>query len=255
MKKIKILFLTIICILFMSTAISKDVYAQRKSYDNKCIKAEKQYILQDGGLQCVSAKTKSRKGYSTVISEKLQKHIASDLKKTWDNFLPECNLAKYHISMDKIFEIVYAVLNENSNYFYVDVGYAWSGNGNSEVTHVEFSYTDTKENVREKIAAYNKAIAQAVSAIDPAWSDFEKALYLNDYLAANCYYDETYSKYSAYNALVEKTAVCQGYSLAYQALLRKVGIRCDVIGSESLNHAWNLIEINGKLYHVCDEPI
>lgn len=249
MKKIKILFLTIMCILFVSTAISKDAYTKEKSYNKICTKADKQYILQDGGLPFVSAKTKSRKGYSNVISENLQKHITSDLKKTWDNFLPECNLAKYHISMDEIFKVVYAALNENSNYFYVDVGYAWGGNDN-EVDHVEFSYTDTKENVSKKIAAYDNAVAQAVSGVDPTWSDFEKALYLNDYLAANCCYDETYSKYSAYNALVEKTAVCQGYSLAYQALLNKVGITCEVIGSDSLNHAWNLIKINGRLYHV-----
>lgn len=249
MKKIKILFLTIMCILFVGAAISKDAYAKEKSHDKICTKTERQYILQDGGLQYVSAKTKSRKGNSNVISEKLKKHIISDLKKTWDNFLPECNLAKYHISMDEIFTVIYAILNENSNYFYVDVGYAWGGN-NNEVDHVEFSYTDTKEKIKEKIAAYDKAITQAVSGVDPTWSDFEKALYLNDYLAANCHYDETYSKYTAYNALVEGTAVCQGYSLAYQALLSRVGIICEVIGSGSLNHAWNLIKINGKLYHV-----
>lgn len=233
-------------LLFSNMYMSKNAYAKETDDSIICEKADKEYILQEGGLSFPSAK--SRKGASPVISAKLQSHITSDLKKTWDNFKSECNLEKYHIPMDDVWTVVYAALNDNANYFYVKVGYAWSMN--NEVSYVEFSYNDTKENVKKKINAYESAILKAVSGVDPAWSDFEKALYLNDYLAANCYYDETYSKYSAYNALVEGTAVCQGYSLAYQALLRKVGIRCDVIGSESLNHAWNLIEINGKLYHV-----
>lgn len=233
-------------LLFSNMYMSKNTYAKEKYDSKKCIKADKQYILQEGGLSYPLVKT--RKGASSVISEKLQNHITSDLKRTWDNFLPKCDLEKYHIPMDDVWTVVFAALNENSNYFYVNVGYAWGSN--NEVTNVEFSYNDTKENVKKKINAYEAAILKAVSGVDPAWSDFEKALYLNDYLAANCHYDETYSKYSAYNALVEGTAVCQGYSLAYQALLKKVGVPCDVIGSDSLNHAWNLVKINGKLYHV-----
>lgn len=212
-------------------------------------KADNEQILQEGGVPFASFKLQRRKK-TKAISEKIQKHIESDLKKAWDNFEPKCDLSQYHISMQDIWTVIGTILNENSKYFYVELGYAWGSGVNNEVKYVELSYNDTKDNVRKKNAAYEEAIAKAVSAVNPAWSDFEKALYLNDYLATHCYYDETYSKYSAYNALVEGTAVCQGYSLAYQALLKRVGISCEVIGSSSLNHAWNFVTINGKYYHV-----
>ncbi len=49
-------------------------------------------------------------------------------------------------------------------------------------------------------------------------------------------------------------AVCEGYALCYQHLLNAVGIKAYYVsGSKegsTQGHAWNLVEINGNLYHV-----
>ena len=70
-------------------------------------------------------------------------------------------------------------------------------------------------------------------------TDLEKALALHDYLVLNCAYDwnvangysSGYSQtvFSPYGALVEENAVCQGYALAYQYLLSRVGISAGLI--------------------------
>ncbi len=59
---------------------------------------------------------------------------------------------------------------------------------------------------------------------------------------------------SAYGALINKKCVCQGYAEAYKLILDSIGIECAVIcgkirGSAEY-HAWNVIRINGKAYHV-----
>lgn len=96
-------------------------------------------------------------------------------------------------------------------------------------------------------------------------SDLKKALILHDRLALCCEYDESvnegnesYKTYTAYGAVVEGIAVCQGYAEAYDYLLEKVGIYSVLCASEALYHVWNIIEINGKLYHVdttWDDPV
>ena len=71
-------------------------------------------------------------------------------------------------------------------------------------------------------------------------SDLEKAIVLHDYLAVNCEYDyENYlankipdASYTAYGVLVNRTAVCQGYALAYKYLLNQTGIDCYMVSSE-----------------------
>ncbi|MBQ3939830.1 MAG: leucine-rich repeat protein [Oscillospiraceae bacterium] len=50
--------------------------------------------------------------------------------------------------------------------------------------------------------------------------------------------------------------VCEGYSRCYQLLMNRVGIKTYLIGSDNIKnpkdmgHAWNMIQLNGKWYHV-----
>ncbi len=92
-------------------------------------------------------------------------------------------------------------------------------------------------------------------------SDVEKALLLHDRLIANCVYDYehvdnngTYEEkpevYSGYAAIVNKLAVCGGYASAYQYLLTQVGIKCEYVNSQELDHAWNIVYIDDIPYHV-----
>lgn len=102
-------------------------------------------------------------------------------------------------------------------------------------------------------------------------SDYDKLLLAHDYITDNCayylvqknnssYYGDDFS-YNAYGTLVFKEAVCQGYSLAYIALLKELGYNPDnikTINSTTLNHMWNFVKLNGKWYHIdstWDDPI
>jgi len=102
------------------------------------------------------------------------------------------------------------------------------------------------------------------STVKPGMSDLEKALVLHDYLVLNSTYDlygtmeDLNEGYSAYDIIVKKNGVCQGYALAYQYLLGLVGVESRVVKSEDMCHGWNLVKINGNWYHVdvtWDDPI
>ena len=46
-------------------------------------------------------------------------------------------------------------------------------------------------------------------------------------------------------------AVCDSYGDAYLYIMKnKLGIPCELVASEVMAHAWNMIEIGGKWYHV-----
>ena len=87
---------------------------------------------------------------------------------------------------------------------------------------------------------------------------YEKLLYVHDYLVYNSKYDETYSLYSAYDILVNGTGVCQAYTEAYELVLMLCDIPCARSTSEAMNHIWNLVQVDGKWYHVdvtWDDPL
>ncbi len=84
-----------------------------------------------------------------------------------------------------------------------------------------------------------------------------------DWLCGNVKYDLVHKKNAyyhqkstAYAALVQRTATCQGYCTAAYRLLRESGIRCRIVtgsaegteGRKDALHAWLIAEIGGKYY-------
>lgn len=86
--------------------------------------------------------------------------------------------------------------------------------------------------------------------------EFDKVLYVHDYLATNVVYDKSADlQHTAYGALVEKKAVCDGLSAAMQYLLTQLGMECLMVyGDDKENnpesHAWNIVKVNGEYYHL-----
>jgi len=101
-------------------------------------------------------------------------------------------------------------------------------------------------------AELDAVVADALSKIEPGMSDREKAITLHDYLVLNCEYGYSFSgqHYYAYGALVEGMAVCEGYARAYELLCRKAGIPVCIVSSDDRNHDWNMVQLDGKWYHV-----
>ncbi|MBE5946432.1 MAG: hypothetical protein E7259_05750 [Lachnospiraceae bacterium] len=111
---------------------------------------------------------------------------------------------------------------------------------------------------------YDEVVLILKTIIAPNMTDYEKELAIHDYIVANCQYGfvEHSKEYAfcAYGALVQKTAVCNGYAEAMALLLNCVGIENDIMtgwGNDVL-HAWNRVKLDGNWYHVdatWDDPL
>lgn len=123
---------------------------------------------------------------------------------------------------------------------------------------VEFKYLYKESEIEKMRKKLRKAALDATEDITSDMTDAEKALSVHDYIIANCRYDQSHTKYSAYDCLVGGSSVCQGYSLAYIYVLRDIlGIDCSVVLSDSQNHSWNYVKIDDNWYHTdltLDDP-
>jgi len=111
------------------------------------------------------------------------------------------------------------------------------------------------EDTKMRSQAVSKIINSCISA---GMSDFEKALALHDWLILHADYDTDYCFYGAEGVLIYGKGVCQSYADAYAMLLEKVGIAVKTVVSTAMDHAWNLVRLDGEWYHVdCtwDDPI
>lgn len=107
------------------------------------------------------------------------------------------------------------------------------------------------------------------SVVSSDMNDTEKLLALHDYLVDSCVYNIAASKkqvnaadedayaYTAYGAIVKKTCVCQGYSLAMKLFCDRLGIDCGY--AVNSGHIWNIARAtDNKLYHIditYDDPL
>ena len=76
----------------------------------------------------------------------------------------------------------------------------------------------------DAITTYEETQAQILRAcVKPGMSQWQIALVLHDYLILRSAYDDSLQKHLPYHLLMENTAVCSGYALAYQHLLLEMG--------------------------------
>ena len=86
--------------------------------------------------------------------------------------------------------------------------------------------------------------------------EFAKVKAVYDWLCANVVYDYVHlgdvsyeRQFTAYAALKDRVAVCQGYSVAMYRLCLELGVECRVIGDDIINHAWNAVRLGGGYYY------
>ncbi len=103
------------------------------------------------------------------------------------------------------------------------------------------------------------AVDRFVSGINNDMSAYEKEKILHDRLLNQCTYAESigsmadgWEYFTAYGAMINGTAVCEGYSKAMQLLLSRAGVPNYTLRgyADGIRHMWNVVQIDGAWYHL-----
>ena len=165
------------------------------------------------------------------------------------------------ISAENLMYAYKSAVFTNPDIFYVDASYVDYSYSKSDgiVYYIKPRYIMTESEIKTAKTKFNKAVKTFTDDIEDSWSDMRKSLILHDRLIKECVYSKSDGdiSYTAYGALVNKKAVCEGYSRAYCLLLSKVGVESKCINNESAAHCWNMVKAAGDWYHVdvtSDDP-
>lgn len=205
---------------------------------------------------CISA------GASAYVSDELYEvkgynkneiALAELFKSTLESFVEEeVDISKYNISYEE-FEDIYStvVMNEPElhyvNVIQVSISYRTKDHilGFKPVYNCSYGGLEARN---KKIQKFSKSV---MSGIKNKWSDEEKILYVHDRLAAHItYYDGSENEYgrNIYDAFVDGSSVCVGYSLGFQYFMDKLDIPCICVTTD--DHIWNMVCVDGQWYHV-----
>lgn len=120
----------------------------------------------------------------------------------------------------------------------------------------EFSESESKKCVEQT----EKIVSDIVSGAENYHTDYEKELYVHDYIINHCTYadpEEGHSVNTAYGCLVLGRASCEGYSRAFQMVMNELDIDNRLVTGESIDgdgnyigHMWNYVMIDGNGYFI-----
>ena len=203
--------------------------------------------------------TYSLRRYDHLNAE--EKEIYKRLKKSFDgrkNSLQESSSEFQNETVDRTF--YYSFLIDNPEYIFVrgnsvslenvDIG--------TKVYRFDIKYIYSASVLKDRMSKIDAVFKSIKSNLPEKCDDFDRARAVYDYLIDNCEYDYSYTGNSsqeasttssfADGALLDKKAVCSGYSRAFKLLMDRFGIECTCICNDE--HEWNLVLIGGNYYHI-----
>ncbi len=141
--------------------------------------------------------------------------------------------------------------------------FSYSGGTMDHIRNIFLKYQSTDfDTMWQQAEAMNDAIDEVLAWVPADASRIEQIKAVHDWLVRNVSYDneasasfdrtgskDSYCKesgrdpWSAYGALVDHRAVCQGYALAFGTVLDRLGIRNIYCYSVPASHVWNYVEV------------
>ena len=153
----------------------------------------------------------------------------------WKNYTKECSTydLKFKMTASGTYYFRFYVMNMSSPVvnFFIDVTISGSDANHPSVDSV----------VKSAVAQCNR---------ETTGSDYDRALWLHDWLLQQLDYDHSLKWSSAESALTRKLGTCQAYESAYSKLLTAAGITNAETRDTYDGHTWNAMKLDGKWYQV-----
>lgn len=170
-------------------------------------------------------------------------------------------------SADEVRRLYVSLLRDNPDFFFISNTYTYEGEQvGDDVRYTEMTliyFMDLAQ--RQAASTQLEAVLETMlDGIDTVTDEFEKELLLHDRLAARCAYhteaaasDQPSAAYpqafTAYGAIAESKAVCEGYAYAMQLLLMRAGLNSTLVSGFDLQgntHMWNLVTVDKHNYYL-----
>lgn len=160
----------------------------------------------------------------------------------------------------QIYEAVQAYKNDHPEVFWLINESSYLFENGYTTVYIFFNHNMDSVKRKEAKEKFNSTVEKILSEAPTDASDYEKELFVNNYLVDNCEYDYKAlerkniinNENDAYGALVDKKAVCEGYARAFQLLCNRLGVDCVTVSgtTDGGNHAWNCAMLDNEWYQV-----
>ena len=115
-----------------------------------------------------------------------------------------------------------------------------------------FDYTMVHFTNAEQEAVVDQTVANILESLSlDGKTDYQKAFLIYQYLTSHVSFGGTGNlKFTAYGALVDGAAQCQGYAASFYRLCLEAHVDTRVITCSDMGHAWNIVKVGDSYYEL-----
>lgn len=157
------------------------------------------------------------------------------------------------VSFDDLFDTYQLIFNDENKLFYISPTIEYvTDSTTGYIKSMKLGYLFSKDEISSMQAEIDSEADKILSMITPEMNDYEIVKLFHDYIIINCTYDaKSENPNSIYGTLVQKSALCQGYSQSFSYLCSLAGIDSFIVlGVANEPHMWNIVKMDGDYYHV-----
>ena len=171
----------------------------------------------------------------TNPNEMAYESVADPSRGEWLQYTNECSSTDYSFTMmaSGTYNFHFYIMDQSAGVYYLRT-----------TTYIQVS----DSNYPSVRSIVQSAVAQCNNETDG--SDYQKALWLHDWLLNQMEYDRSLKWSSAESALTRGLGTCQAYESAYAMLLSTAGIENAETRDTYDGHTWNAMKLDGEWYQV-----
>lgn len=177
----------------------------------------------------------------------------------------------YNVSTQEVQDTFLEIMAEHPEFFWFSNSCRCNTTTYGSQTEVTLiPYSMDMSGLDAKRQQFDNIVNDVVSQAKKKSNDFDKLLFIHDYIVDHCKYDSQSATLAtqgnitqpvaqsgtAYGCIVAGKAVCSGYAAAFQLLAQKLGYDCGRVHGGA--HEWNYVCAGGDYYFVdttWDDPI
>ena len=205
-------------------------------------------------IQDVSPRGESVAYMSTDI-EPLDQYIEQAL----DEMKTTINISAYDIYTDtveaELLQELYAqVCYSRPDFFFVDpsmYSMTVTGTTKKKIRAIKPFYTYSQEDREKYQTLIDEEVEHMTMHIDDHMTPFQKIMQIHDNMVFDFSYDYDFSDDSAtLLSILSGKATCMGYTYVFNYIMDYLGIETRFLPSYPMEHAWSLVKIGSKWYHM-----
>lgn len=222
----------------------------------------KDYIFESDQTSEEQDKSSSGKADHAKLTTADEQGIVQFLAEQFDEHSPELTFrieGSYRDVSDNLTDWLKQALEINEYARYAMASYSYTVSNKLLYNEVELkaNFRESKE-MTEQVRNFAKSLLTEMKLSQ--YSKEQQVKLIHDWIVTNVQYDESLQRYTAYEALKEGLAVCQGYAMLGYMLYSEAGFDVRIVEgtAKGQEHAWNMILLNDRWYQLdltWDDPV